>query len=253
MVQNKMPGSNDAGDRVIRRPALPILGALGTALIVGLILAVACGGGGGDKKSNAGDKPGAGLASASEQPTPEATIDLARPTVVPTGNPNISKLDAADRIVISKFGIDAPLTLKAVGSDGQMPDPETADDVAYYDFSAWPGLGGGPGKGGNSVFAGHVDSGRKACKNGTVKPPCQAVFWDANKLKTGDEVEVKIGGQSFKYTVTGNQAVPATSPDWDKIVSSTAEETITLITCGGTFSNGEYNNRQVVTAVRLKA
>jgi hypothetical protein len=24
-----------------------------------------------------------------------------------------------------------------------------------------------------------------------------------------------------------------------------------LITCGGTFSNGEYTNRQVVTAVRI--
>jgi len=252
MVQNKMPGNKDPGDHRSGRPALPILGALATALIAGLVLAVACGGGG-DKKSSAGDDFHAGLASSSEEPTPQATIDLARPTVVPTSNPNISKLDSGDRLVISKFGIDAPLTLKTVGSDGQMPDPETPDDVAYYDFSSWPGLGGGPGKGGNSVFAGHVDSGRKNCKNGTVKPPCQAVFWDANKLKTGDEIEVKVGGQSYKYTVTANQAVPATSDSWDKIVASTADEMITLITCGGTFSNGEYNNRQVVTAVRIKA
>jgi LPXTG-site transpeptidase (sortase) family protein len=248
MVQNKTPGDNQSGNRVSGRPALPVLGAIGTALIVGLILAVACGGGG-DKKDDGGDFH-AGLASSTEQPTPEATIDLARPTVVPTVNPNLTKLDASDRLVITKFGIDAPLTLKTVGSDGQMPDPETPDDVAYYDFSAFEGLGGGPGKGGNAVFAGHVDSGRKACKNGSVKPPCQAVFWDVNKLKTGDEIEVKVGGQSYKYEVKGNQAVPATSDQWDKIVASTAEETITLITCGGTFSNGEYNNRQVVTAVR---
>ena len=75
------------------------------------------------------------------------------------------------------------------------------------------------------------------------------MFWDVNKLKTGDQIEVKVSGQSYMYQVKANQAVPADSSDWQKIVSSTADETITLITCGGTFSNGEYNNRQVITAV----
>jgi LPXTG-site transpeptidase (sortase) family protein len=238
-------------------PALPALGAIATAILVGLVLAVAaCGGGGGGDKKASGQPTAdfhAGLANSTEIPTPEATIDLTRPTVVPQTNPNLTKLSGNDRIIISKFGIDAPLNLKTVGSDGQMPDPDTADDVVLYDFSAWPGLGGGPGTGGNAVLAGHVDSGRKACKNGTVKPPCQAVFWDVNKLKTGDEIEIKVNGQSFKYSVKANQAVSATTGPWEQIVSSTAEETITLITCGGTFSNGEYNNRQVVTAVRLKA
>jgi LPXTG-site transpeptidase (sortase) family protein len=253
MAQNKMSGNNGAGNQVSGRPALPILGALGTALIIGLILAVACGGGGGGDKKSKGELPGAGLAQSNEQPTPEATIDLTRPTVVPTSNPNITKLGDADRLVITKFGIDAPLKLKTVASDGQMPDPDGPDDVVLYDFSVFPGLGGGPGTGGNAILAGHVDSGHKNCKNGSVKPPCQAVFWDVNKLKSGDEIEVKVAGQSYKYTVKGNQPVPASSDTWNQIVSSTAEETVTLITCGGTFSNGEYNNRQVITAVRIKA
>jgi LPXTG-site transpeptidase (sortase) family protein len=228
-----------------------LIGAIAATLLIGLSLAIACGGG--DKKGDGdgGDDFHAGLASSTEEPTPEATIDLARPTVVPTANPNISSLGNGDRLIITKFGVDAPLTLKKVGTDGQMPDPETPDDVAYYDFTDWPGLGGGPGKGGNSVFAGHVDSGRKACKNGSVRPPCQAVFWDVNKLRTGDEIEVRVNGESFKYSVRANQAVPAATGPWEQIVSSTAEETITLITCGGTFSNGEYSNRQVVTAVRI--
>ena len=66
-------------------------------------------------------------------------------------------------------------------------------------------------------------------------------------------VDVKVGGTDFQYQVKTNQAVPAKSSDWEKIVTSTADETITLITCGGSFSNGEYNNRQVITAVRMKA
>jgi len=254
MVRNKKPGDGNP-DGQSGHPALPILGAIATSILVGVVLAVAaCGGGGGSKK---GDEPvvdfHAGLANTTDMPTPEATIDLARPTVVANTNPNLTKLSDADRIVIAKFNIDAPLKLKPVGSDGQMPDPDDADSVVLYDFSSWPGLGGGPGVGGNAVLAGHVDSGKKPCHNGTVKPPCEAVFWDVNKLKTGDQVEVKVGGQSFMYQVKANQAVPANSSDWEKIVSSTADETITLITCGGQFSNGEYNNRQVITAVRMKA
>src|SRR3989304_2842744 len=65
---------------------------------------------------------------------------------------------AGGRIVIAKIGVDAPLTYKPVvpdpnGGTTYPPNPDGADDVAYYDFSAYPGLGGGPGIGGNSVFA----------------------------------------------------------------------------------------------------
>jgi len=253
MVQKRMPASDGPGGLFSGRPALPIIGALAAALLIGVVLVAgaACGGGGGgDSKGSADDPFHAGLASSTEVAV-EATVVL-QPTAVPTTNVNLTKLGPNDRMVISRFGVDAPLSYKAVGTDGQMPDPETPDDVAYYDFTAWPGLGGGPGLGGNSIFAGHVDSGRKACKNGSVKPPCQAVFWEAKNLKADDEIELKVDGQSYKYKVKTNQSVPANSSEWDKIVAATAEETITLITCGGTFSNGEYNNRQVVTAVRMR-
>lgn len=165
---------------------------------------------------------------------------------------HLTSVGAEDRFVISKFGVDAPLTYRKVGKDGQMPNPDGPDDIAYYDFSEWPGIGGAPGKGGNGVFAGHVDSGQKSCKNGTVKPPCEAVLWDLNKLRAGDEIEVRVSGQSYEYRVTSNQPVPATTGPWDQIVSSTAEESITIITCGGDFNREtrEYTNRQVVTAVR---
>ena len=78
-----------------------------------------------------------------------------------------------------------------------MANPDGPDDVAYYNFSAWPGKGGAPGLGGNAVFAGHVDSGTKACNNGAVPPPCQAVFWDISALRLGDEVQVHVDGVIF--------------------------------------------------------
>ena len=237
-----------------RIPPLPIIGALIAVVVIGValvIVALSSGGGGG----GGGDAGGPGLHAGlqTEQPTPEATIDLNRPSPTVLVDNNLTAVSNSDRFIISKFGVNAPLTYRAVGPDGQMPNPDGPDDIAYYNFSAWPGKGGAPGKGGNAVFAGHVDSGAKACKNGTVAPPCQAVLWDLNRLRLGDEVEILLGGVSHKYKVTSNQPVPANNAPWDTIVSATPQETITIITCGGDFNRqtNEYTTRQVVTATKM--
>jgi LPXTG-site transpeptidase (sortase) family protein len=246
------PGGSPDGPR--RNLPYPLIGALAGAIIVGVVIVFVAFGGGGDgddgtDDSQAGVDEHAGLATA--EPTPEATIDLTRPTVVT--NSNLTSLSPGDKMVIAKYGVSAPLTYRSVGLDGVMPNPEGPDDVAYYDFTAWTGKGGAPGRGGNGVFAGHVDSGLKACKNGTVAPPCQAVFWDISNLRVGDEIEVHLSGTVHKYKVTSNQPVNANNGPWDQIVSASAQESITLITCGGDFNREtrEYTNRQVVVAVRV--
>jgi LPXTG-site transpeptidase (sortase) family protein len=240
------------------RPPIAIIGGLVAVVVIGIVLVVVAMGGGSDNKGSgngADTQPlHAGLKTEADQPTPEATIDLTRPTPTAIVDQNITSVGAGDRFVISKFGVNAPLSYKVVGPDGQMPNPDGPDDVAYYNFSAWPGKGGAPGKGGNAVFAGHVDSGSKACKGGTKPPPCEAVLWDLNQLKVGDEIEVQLSGVSYKYSVTSNQPVSANNAPWDTIVGTTANESITIITCGGDFNRDthEYNNRQVVTAVTKK-
>lgn len=247
MAQNQNPeeeGQGGLGGLLAGRPTLPIIGGLVAIVVVGIILVVVAMGGGGDK--TAGDSELAGLAN--DLPTPAATIDLSRPTVVSNVNPNLNALGPADRIVISKIGINAPLSLKAVGLDGAPPDPNGPDDVAYYDFTAWPGLGGGPGKGGNTVLAGHVDSGRKACNNGSVPPPCTAVFWDLRKIAPGDTIEMQVSGVSYTYKVVGADTVNATTASWEAIYATSTEPMLTLITCGGDFSGGEYDKRTVITA-----
>ncbi len=160
---------------------------------------------------------------------------------------------ADDHLLIPKIGVDAPLSYHKVGPDGQMPNPTGEDDIAYYDFSGYPGLGGGPGLGGNSVFAGHVDSGFAPCHNGTVKPPCESVLWDLGKLNKGDEIDVRVSGVTYKYSIVDSKPVSATTGDWVSVVTSTPSETVTIITCGGDFNpvTHEYSNRQVVTANRM--
>jgi LPXTG-site transpeptidase (sortase) family protein len=242
---------------------LPLIGGLATAIVVGIIIvAVALGSGGSNDNNTAttsgssGGRPASAASPTSisgglqtSQPTTEATIDLARETAEA---PNLTQLTSGDRIIISKIGVNAPLTYRKVDLDGVMPNPDGPDDVAYYDFSSWPGKGGAPGQGGNSIFAGHVDSGTKACDNGSKPPPCTAVLWDLNQLHIGDEIDVQINGKMIKYKVTSNQPINANSGPWDQIVSATATESLTIITCGGDFNRDthEYNNRQVLTAQR---
>lgn len=259
MTQDFRPDEPEGSGGILGgKPPLAILGGLAAVVIVGIVIVVVAFSGGGD--DNGGQSAGprisptlsasGGLAT-SALPTAVGTPLAAEPTV--GAAQNLTSVGANDRLVIAKFGVSAPLTYRVVGPDGVMPNPIGADDVAYYNFDAWPGKGGAPGLGGNAVFAGHVDSGSTPCKNGTVQPPCEAVFWDIGKLVVGDVIEVVVGGTTHRYSVTSNAPVHATNGDWDSIVSARAQESITLITCGGDFNpqTREYTHRQVVVAVRI--
>lgn len=250
MAMDTRPEPDGKGGFHSGQSPLKLVGVGAVLLALGILAAVVVfSGSDGDDTPTQAASENAGLQADEPLPTPEATIALERPTAMPP--PHLESVGAGDRLAIPKFGVSGPLAIKKVGSDGVMPDPATPDEVAYYDFSDWPGLGGAPGRGGNAVFSGHVDSGFKPCKNGTVPPPCQAVFWDLRNLKTGDMVEIYLGGQVLRYRVTGNQSFLVQEAPWDQIVTATAKETITVITCAGSFINGEYNNRQVLTAERI--
>jgi len=248
------------GGGIFDKAPLPVIGGLAALVVIGIIVAgVALSSGGSDD----GDSTGAtgssgaivqrsptptsisgGLQTA--QPTAAATADLTQPTAEAE---NLQSIGEGDRMLIPRFNVDAPLTYRAVGLDGIMPNPDGPDDIAYYDFSAWPGKGGRPGAG-NPVYAGHVDSGRTPCNNGTEPPPCTAVLWDLNNLDLGDEIHVIVGNTRYKYAVSSNEPVDAVSGPWDQLVSATAEPSLTIITCGGDFNRetGEYDKRQVVRA-----
>jgi len=245
-----------------KRTPVVLIGALVAALVIGLGAGVlAMSSGGNDSKSSgdfpqlaSGQGPDIGPTQVAEAPTPEATPEPPPPTPVPepTQVPQLTNLGSGDRLSIPKFGINAPLTYKSVGPNGQMPDPDGSDDVAYYNFSNFPGFGGAPGKGGNAVFAGHVDSGHNRCDYGKTPPPCAAVLWNLSKVATGDEISVQISGAVYTYRVTSATSVSETA-DWQPIVSATAKESITIITCGGSFNarTHSYDSRQVVKAERV--
>jgi LPXTG-site transpeptidase (sortase) family protein len=142
------------------------------------------------------------------------------------------------RLIIPAAEIDAPVVVKGVDAGGVMESPDNAFDTAWYDFSAKPGYGG------NAVFSGHVDYINVG----------KAVFWNLKDLNPGDEIQVRLeDGTIYTYKVNFKQQYDAETAPVEQIVGPTPNETITLITCSGTFSSAshQYDKRLVVRAERV--
>jgi len=143
-------------------------------------------------------------------------------------------------LLIPSINVDAPVSAKGVDGEGVMEAPNGPWDVVWYNFSARPGFGG------NAVFSGHVDY-----RN--VGP---AVFYNIKDLNPGDLVEVRLAdGTVYQYRVTAKWQFPADNAPVEQIVGPTPKESVTLITCIGTFSRatGQYDQRLVVRAERVAA
>ena len=146
------------------------------------------------------------------------------------------------RLVIESLGVDAPVGVYTLDADG-VPEVPVADDagevVAWYDFSSRPGAGS------NAVFAGHVTWNR-----------APAVFGNLDDLQAGDVVSlVSDDGREYTYEVFANFAVDPYDTESLKVMAPTETDTITLITCGGTWIpdpserfGGDYTTRTIVQA-----
>ena len=142
------------------------------------------------------------------------------------------------RLVIPKIGVDAPVVTLGVDDHGVMQSPSGPFEVGWYDFSARPGTGS------NAVFSGHVDYASVG----------EAVFWDLRKLGPGDLIEVRLAdGTVYQYLVVSSVAYPSDEAPIAEIVGPTGKDTVTIITCTGTFHRDvhQYDHRLVVRAERL--
>ncbi|MEX2246795.1 MAG: class F sortase [Dehalococcoidia bacterium] len=250
--------ANDTLRRLSRgRPDIMIFGApvVAVAAIAAIVVVVVVFAGGGSDDGRTARGTATAATTAAATPTPGANAGLKTPIPISPGSALTDQDLAArgageagrgdftgQRLVIPKIGVDAEFTVRVVPGSGQMPNPNGPWDVAWYDFSGWPGLGGVPNQGGNIVLAGHVDY-------INVGP---AVFWDLHTLAAGDRVQIVLNdGSIAEYEVVFNKAIGADVAPWEAIVAGTAQESLTLITCGGEFSAGHYNNRQIIWAQRV--
>jgi sortase A len=187
------------------------------------------------------------------EPTPEPALSDANTStgfsldqarlkglVEPWPTPQLTPVSTAPvtRLVIPKIEVDAPVVTLGVDDQGIMQSPKTAFEVAWYNFSAQPGTGG------NAVFSGHVDFASVGA----------AVFWDLRELGPGDLVEVRLAdGTVYQYLVVSNVSYASDDAPIADIVGPTGKDTVTIITCTGTFNREvhQYSHRLVVRAERL--
>jgi LPXTG-site transpeptidase (sortase) family protein len=165
-------------------------------------------------------------------PTPAPTQTPTSTPVPPTPTPE----PPANRFVIPNLGVRAVVETRGLDANLVMQEPQDPHQVAWYDFTARPGTPG------NTVFAGHVDHIRVG----------RAVFWELRNVKLGDIMEYhSIDGQKYRYRVSRVTTQPASAPAND-FVAPTEVETITVITCTGSFDRNSlsYNQRLIVQATR---
>ncbi|MEX1194417.1 MAG: class F sortase [Dehalococcoidia bacterium] len=164
------------------------------------------------------------------RPSPSPT-PAPPPTEPPLG-------DAPFRLVIPDIGVDAPVNAYGLDAQNVPQVPLNGQEVAWYNWSARPGMGS------NAVFAGHVTwSG-------------VGVFYNLDDLEAGDKIVLRADdGTQLDYTVESNVLVDPHDPNALSVMSPTDADSITVITCGGTFFStgdaifgGDYTNRRVVRA-----
>lgn len=178
-------------------------------------------------------RAGAGTPVPTETPSPS-----------PTPLPPLLARDVRYRVVIERIGVDAPVVTFGMDSEGAPEVPLNGADVAWYDFSAHPGTGS------NAVFAGHVGWSY-----------AQAVFWNLKGLQPNDIIRLAAeDGTELVYSVSENFLVDPDDPDSLSVMAPTATDSVTLITCGGTWLSdageifgGHYTNRVIVRAQLVEA
>ncbi|MCC6237854.1 MAG: class F sortase [Dehalococcoidia bacterium] len=183
--------------------------------------------------------------AATEEPTPAATTAPATTPVAPSAGSAATPRPATPRaaapavvrVRIPALGVDAPILQMGVDAAGVMEIPQSSSTVAWYGFTALPGSSG------NAVMAGHVTWGG-----------ARAVFYQLQNLRPGDAIEVQTGDGGIRYAVQRTYLVRPEEADIAHIIGPRdGPQTLTLITCGGTFDSSarEYDHRVIVFATRI--
>jgi hypothetical protein len=145
------------------------------------------------------------------------------------------------RLIVEGADIDnsAILTLGLQADGSTFEVPTNATQVAWYDFSGLPGE-----EGTAPILAAHVSYRGQ-----------RGVFFDLTEAAPGTFIYlVMADGTAYKYEVVFNRDIAKTVLTWEDLgcdpTECFAEDSITLVTCGGSFNprTRSYNDNVVVRA-----
>lgn len=164
-------------------------------------------------------------------------VEPATASVPPTTLPpetEIREAVAPVAIQIDQLSLDNDIRAVGIEDDGGLEVPDETE-VGWYEYGSSPGLPG------STVLAAHVSW------NGTLGP-----FHQLGSLVPGDEVDVVLTDGSIRQyevverTMYAKDALPS-----ERIWTTDGDETLVLITCGGSFNPEirRYRHNIVVYAV----
>ncbi|MEP6650484.1 MAG: class F sortase [Lapillicoccus sp.] len=212
-----------AGGALAAYFVLPRQGASGDAVAAGLATTTS--------------STSAAAAPASPAPPTSASADPVLPSL--RSSPATQGAEAAagapTRVMVGRLGIDMAVEPQGVKPDGQMALPVSPEVAGWYRYGSAPDdpLGA-------TVLAAHVDS-----KTG-IGP-----FARLGSAKTGDQVDVWVGGERHAYRVTQVFRVDKTRLDGDGVFAVTGPPRLHLVTCTGDYVPGSgYSQNLVVIADR---
>lgn len=150
-------------------------------------------------------------------------------------------VDAADvdresprSLTIDDIELWGPIGEVGIDDDGELEVPDEAT-IGWYKYGSAPGLPGA------TVLAAHVSWNR------TIGP-----FNQLGKLEPGARVEVRLQDGTLRaYQVVERAVYPKDELPRERIWTTTGDETLVLITCGGSYNANirRYRENIVVYAV----
>ncbi|MEV6971632.1 class F sortase [Hamadaea sp. NPDC051192] len=147
-------------------------------------------------------------------------------------------LDRAEpvQLTIPAISVDAEVTPVGVDEAGEIQVPPLSAPMIV----GWYNHGPAPGEVGAAVLLGHVDA----------APTGPAVFYDLGKVPVGAEVAVdRADRRTAVFTVEAVRAYAKDAFPSGDVYGLAERAELRLVTCGGPFADGEYQDNVVVFAV----
>ena len=136
----------------------------------------------------------------------------------------------------------AHVTIDALGIDASLQPVRGTPfgiEVPPLDSAGWYSEGPRPGEPGRTVLIGHRDSAEAA-----------AVFAELPAIEPGTPIEVTDdSGRVTRFTATRAVSIPKDTYPAEAVHAPTPDSELVLITCGGGFQEGHYENSIIVFAV----
>lgn len=205
-----------------KNPILLIAVLLIIAVTIALILIGRDAGGTGDGNSNN---------AVASYDTNAAQTDLPEPAV--------GERETVTDMELEINGESAPTDFVQLTDEGSLIPPTQVSRLGWYSASAVPGE---PGNVGSSVITGHINEASQG----------EGYAAKFTRLKIGDEVTVKVNGESRKFRVSTEPKLVVKGEELpESINDETGTNRLVLVTCGGKFVGGTlgYSENVIVEAV----